>query len=89
MAWQRKHKEKSLKGKLEHDRKLLNGKPSDINLQNFIAALEAQIHKMDNYRGQGAKLKARLHWAKEGNRGSKYFFNFLNYKHRKKHIGAL
>lgn len=51
--------------------------------------IENQLRKLDVYKGQGAKIRARLHWYKDGNRSSKYFFNFLNYKHKKEYIGAI
>ena len=89
MAWQRKRKERSLQGKLVHARKLLNADPNNINLQSVIAATENELRKMDNYKGQGAKIRSWLHWIKEGNKGTRYFFNYLNYKHKKEKIGAI
>lgn len=70
MAWQRKRKERSLQGKLVHARKLLSADPNNINLQSVIATIENQLRKMDNYKGQGAKIRSRLHWIKEGNKGT-------------------
>ena len=57
MAWRRKRREKSLHGKLENARKMLNSNPYNENIQNSIAVIEAQLRKLDTYKGQGAKIR--------------------------------
>lgn len=44
---------------------------------------------MDNYKGQGAKIRERLHWIKERSRGPKFFFKYINYKHEKERSEAI
>ena len=68
---------------------MLNSNPYNENIQNSIVVIEAQLRKLDIYKGQGAKIRAHLHWIKEGNKGSKLFFQYLNYKHKKDKIGAI
>ena len=61
IAWQHKRKEQSLQGKVACARKLLNNQPSNIHIQSFIAVAEAELRKIENYKGQGAKIRSRLH----------------------------
>lgn len=89
IAWKHKRCEKSLQGQLKLARTKLNLHPHDELLQKHIAVIEAQLRKLDHYRGQGAKIRAKIQWIKEGNKGSKYFFNYLNYKHKNEKIEAI
>lgn len=87
--WQHKHKEIYLWDRFARDKKFLNDDLCKINIQTSIAAIEAHLRKIDNHKRQVDKVIARLHWLKEGNKGTKYFFSHLNSKHKKERLRAI
>ncbi|XP_057873595.1 uncharacterized protein LOC131079610 [Cryptomeria japonica] len=81
--------EKSLQGQLERDRTILATNPHNISVQQSVANAENALRKMAAYKGKGAQLRARLQWIKDGDRGTKFFFQYLKHKHKMEHISAI
>ena len=74
----------------------LNNIEKDLQIRGNDEMLEAQLVKIKHnlniiqrYKIQGQKIKARMNWINEGDKGSGYFFNIIKAKHRRELIDEI
>ena len=54
-------------------------------LNNFIS-IKHKLGFLHRYKIQGQRIRARMNWLRDGDIGSKYFFNIIRAKHKVENI---
>ena len=81
MIARRRRKElRDARSRLEEVRTFLKEDMFNVSLQEEAAGLEMSVRKAEDYIARGARIRARLQWIREGDEGSKFYFNFLKRK---------
>lgn len=81
--------ERNLADKLKTAETLLQNDPSNHNLVTIVSAARDNLRLHQQKLVNGAKLRCRTHWIQNGDKGSKYFFNYLKQKHINENITSI
>ena len=60
--------------------------PDDPVLLNNLISIKHKLGFLHRYKIQGQRIRARMNWLRDGDIGSKYFFNIIRAKHKAKKI---
>jgi len=80
IARRRRKEMRDARNKLEEVCTFLEEDLFNVSLQEEVAKLEMSLRKVEDYIARGARIRARLHWIQEGDKGSNFFFDFLKRK---------
>ena len=58
----------------------LQNKDNDEILERILCDTKNKLRVLQKYKNQGQKIRAKENWMKDGDRGSKYFFNIIRAK---------
>ena len=58
----------------------LQNKGNDEILERILCDTKNKLRVLQQYKIQGQKIRAKENWMKDGDRGSKYFFNIIRAK---------
>ena len=58
-------------------------------LEAQLVKIKHNLNIIQRYKIQGQKMRARMNWINEGDKGSGYFFNIIKAKHRRKLIDEI
>ena len=58
-------------------------------LEAQLVKIKHNLNIIQRYKTQGQKIRARMNWIDEGDKGSGYFFNIIKGKHRRELIDEM
>ena len=73
-------KKKRLNSQLLETKIKLQNKGNDEILERILCNTKNKLRVLQQYKIQGQKIRAKENWMKDGDRGSKYFFNIIRAK---------
>ena len=89
LAMDRNQEESLWQNKLFQAKKELQeiGQSEELELQ--MASIKHQLSCIQRYKIQGQRIRARMNWIDEGDKGSGYFFNIIKAKHKRERISDI
>ena len=78
--------ENELQIKLNETELKLQNKGGDAMLEQTLMSTKNQLRFLQRYKIQGQRIRAKMNWLKEGDIGSRYFFNIICSKLKKEMI---
>ena len=57
-------------------------KNDDLEMSNNLVSIKHKVGFLHRYKIQGQRIRARMNWLRDGDIGSKHFFNIIRAKHK-------